>query len=43
MTSTLAPSPSASPDSSPRPAVTIVVVPRERFSYTQQSLASIYQ
>ncbi|MEM8614948.1 MAG: glycosyltransferase family A protein, partial [Cyanobacteria bacterium P01_H01_bin.105] len=26
-----------------QPAITIVVVPRERFSYTQQSLESIYQ
>ena len=26
-----------------RPAITIVVVPRERFSYSQQSLDSIYQ
>ena len=43
MTSTLATSPSSSPDSAPRPAITIVVVPRERFSYTQQSLDSIYQ
>ncbi|MEO1509545.1 MAG: glycosyltransferase family A protein, partial [Cyanobacteria bacterium J06633_23] len=25
------------------PAITVVVVPRERFSYTQQSLESIYQ
>ena len=26
-----------------QPAITIIVVPRERFSYTQQSLDSIYQ
>ncbi|MGF1492436.1 MAG: glycosyltransferase family 2 protein [Microcoleaceae cyanobacterium] len=32
-----------SPVSSPEPKVTIVVVPRERFSYARQSLESIYE
>lgn len=42
MTSTVTIIPSI-PESTMRPAITIVVVPRERFSYSQESLESIYQ
>lgn len=42
MTSTITVVPT-SPQSTAKSDITIVVVPRERFSYTQQSLESIYQ
>ncbi|MEL6490817.1 MAG: glycosyltransferase [Cyanobacteria bacterium J06621_3] len=35
--------PSVSQPTTPQPEVTLVVVPRERFSHTRQSLESIYQ
>lgn len=43
MTSTVATAATASSEPNSRPSITIVVVPRERFSYSQQSLESIYQ
>ncbi|MGD1855722.1 MAG: glycosyltransferase family 2 protein [Leptolyngbyaceae cyanobacterium] len=43
MTFTNAIETSTSSESTSRPSITIVVVPRERFSYSQQSLESIYQ
>ncbi|MBE9068389.1 glycosyltransferase family 2 protein [Leptolyngbya cf. ectocarpi LEGE 11479] len=43
MTSTIVTASTATPDSTSQPSLTIVVVPRERFSYSQQSLESIYQ
>ncbi|MEM7063979.1 MAG: glycosyltransferase [Cyanobacteria bacterium P01_B01_bin.77] len=43
MTSTIITASTATPESTSQPSITIVVVPRERFSYSQQSLESIYQ
>lgn len=42
MTSTISIPDTASATSDNRPKITIIVAPRERFSYTQQSLDSIY-
>ncbi|MBT9315525.1 glycosyltransferase family 2 protein [Leptothoe spongobia] len=43
MTSAIPTVPTTPAESTSQPAITIVVVPRERFSYSQQSLDSIYQ
>lgn len=43
MTSTITTATNLQSESASRPSITIVVVPRERFSYSRQSLESIYQ